>query len=321
MMGPRFPVYIPSKGRAKLATTPKVLDTLDVPYRLIVEASQWDAYAEVYGAGRLLLLPPAYQAEYETFDDKGDQLGKGAGAARNFAWDHSMTEGHPWHWVVDDNIQCFGRLHRNERLLVGDGMIFAAMEDFTTRYKNVGMAGPEYWMFAPNRQRQPHPFVVNRRIFSCNLIRNDTGLRWRGRYNEDLHLTIDMLQAAWCTILFRTFLQFKTPTQYMPGGNTEELYQVNTPGVWNPDGTREKSFMSARQYPGIVTPVLRYGRWHHQADFSRFANLRLLRRDDYTPEPVNPYKTRVVPRPPGHGQASLKERLPRRSELKERRSS
>jgi hypothetical protein len=282
-------VYIPSKSRADIAVTPRVLEQMGVPSRLIVEEQQYRAYRAMYPADRLLVLPPSYQDAYETGDDVGREKSLGPGPARNFAWDHSRSEGHAWHWVMDDNINCFGRLHRNARRRVGDGMVLAAMEDFCLRYVNVGMAGPEYRFFLPSRDPRRDPFTLNRRIFSCNLIRNDTMLRWRGRYNEDLDLSIMMLRAGWCTVKFCAFYQEKRGTQTMPGGNMEEFY--------GSDGTLEKSQLAVAMHPDIVKLVRRYGRWHHEADFSEFDGMNLLKDPEWKPPVRNPYRVKAVPNP------------------------
>jgi hypothetical protein len=86
------------------------------------------------------------------------------------------------------------------------------MEEFVLRYKNIAMAGPQYWMFAPSRAKLP-PFVVGTRIYSCNLIRNDVPFRWRGRYNEDTDLSLRVLKDGLCTIQFNAFLCGKITTQ------------------------------------------------------------------------------------------------------------
>ena len=281
---PRFPIYIPSKSRWHNATTMDALDRLGVPYRIIVEEPQFDRYADRWGADRILVLDPEYQERYETFDDDGDTRSRGPGPARNFAWQHAIDEGHDWHWVMDDNIRFFARFHRNQRIPVADGTILHAMETFVLRYENVGMAGPEYWMFVPSRVRTP-PVVLNRRVFSCNLIRNDVPLRWRGRYNEDLDLSIMMLKHGWVTMVFRAFLQYKVPTQTMSGGNTEAFYAE--------EGTLRKSQMAVRMHPEIVRLVRRYGRWHHDADFSGFAHLTPIRRDPPPDEPFD-YSTMTI---------------------------
>jgi len=281
-------VYIPSKSRAEIAMTPDCLDRLGVPFRLIVEEAQHDAYAARYGAGRLLVLPRSYIDAYDPLMPLGPEESRGSGPARNFAWDHALSEGHAWHWCMDDNIRDFHHLTGNVKHYAGDGMIFAAMEDFATRYLNLGMCGPEYEPMVPARQAKPQPFKLNRRVFSCLLIRNDTGLRWRGRYNEDLLLCIALLRAGWCTVSFLAFLQKKIATQRMAGGNTEAFYGA--------EGTLPKSMLAVKEHPDIVRLVTRYGRPHHVVDWSEFEGLRLVRDPAWTPPPVNPYRTVTRPR-------------------------
>ena len=287
MPNPRFPLYIPSKGRAATATTPRFLDTIGVPYRLVVEAAQMDDYAQYFPADKLLELDASFQDQYDTFDDLGNTKSKGPGPARNFIWAHSMSLGYPWHWVMDDNITLFARLHQNERIPVGDGTIFHAMETFCLRYKNIGMAGPQYWMFAPSRSKLP-PFVTGTRIYSCNLIRNDLPFRWRGRYNEDTDLSLNMLKAGWVTVQFNAFLQYKLTTQVLGGGNTEAFYAH--------EGTLPKSQMLVDMHPDVTTLVWRFKRWHHHVNYLPYKDLALLLRDDYDPEGEPEYKMRKVKR-------------------------
>lgn len=45
----RFPVYVPSKGRADCATTPALLDQAGVRYRLVVEPQEAEAYRAAFG--------------------------------------------------------------------------------------------------------------------------------------------------------------------------------------------------------------------------------------------------------------------------------
>lgn len=268
---PSAPIYIPSKGRWDTRLTMKALDALDAPYRVIVEAEQFDQYAAVLGEDRLLVLDPRYQRDYQTCDALGDAKSRGPGPARNFAWDHAQSIGARWHWVMDDNIKAFYRLNRNLKVPVTTPVIFRAMEDFADRYTNVAMAGPNYFMFASRKTAIP-VFTPNTRIYSCNLIRNDAPFRWRGRYNEDTDLSLRMLKAGWCTVLFNAFLQEKTTTQYMGGGNTAEFYAV--------EGTLPKSKMLVDLHPDVARVVQRWGRDHHVVDYSPFKANKLIRRPD-----------------------------------------
>ena len=273
---PQFPLYIPTKGRANSRLTVKSLQMMGTPFYCVIEEQEWDEYAAVIPEANLLVLPKRYQDEYDTFDDLGDTKSKGPGAARNFAWDHSIKLGFDWHWVMDDNINKFYRLNRNLKIPVGDGTIFRAMEDFVLRYENIGMAGPNYYMFAPRKVKMP-PFVMNTRIYSCNLIRNDLPFRWRGRYNEDTDLSLRMLKAGWCTVQFNAFLQQKMTTQKIQGGNTAEFYAK--------EGTMPKSQMLVDMHPDVARVVWKFRRWHHHVDYTRFKVMPLKRKEGFKSEP------------------------------------
>jgi hypothetical protein len=275
---PRWPVYIPTKGRSSSRLTSKALTAIGVPHYLVVEPQEVALYREA-SAGSLATVLPLdleYKASYELCDDLGLSKSTGPGPARNFAWAHSLAAGHDWHWVMDDNIKAFRRLHDGAKIKVGDGAIFAAMEDFAARYENVAMAGPNYSMFAYEADASTiKPFVPNTRIYSCNLIRNAVPQRWRGRYNEDTILSIDMLKAGWCTVQFNAFLQDKLRTQTLGGGNTAEFYAT--------EGTAPKSEMLARVHPDCVRLVQKYGRPHHKILYERIPASPLRRRHDASP--------------------------------------
>jgi hypothetical protein len=269
---PQFPIYIVSKGRAKSRLTSKFFEKVGVPYRVVIEEQEHADYAAVIDPKKLLVLDKAYQRDYDTFSELGAEKGTGSGPARNFAWDHALSLGAPWHWVGDDNIERFYRLDRNVYGEVMDGTIFRCMEDFCGRYANVGMAGPNYFMWAPRKNKMP-PFVMNTRIYSFNLIRSDLPFRWRGRYNEDTDLSLRMLKAQWCTILFNAFLQHKSTTLKMKGGNTDSIYT---------DGTLAKSKMIVDMHPDVARLTLndrRFNRPHHMVDYSSFKNIPLIRKE------------------------------------------
>lgn len=290
-MNPEFPLYIVSKGRADTRLTAKVLELMRVPFFIVIEEQEYRQYSAVIDQKKILVLDKKYQRDYDTCDDLGLTKSVGPGAARNFAWDHSIAGGHAWHWVMDDNIRHFMRLHRNKRYQVGDGTLFRCMEDFVLRYDNVGMAGPNYAMFANERDRLP-PFVANTRIYSCNLIRNDVPFRWRGRYNEDTDLSLRMLKAGWCTVQFNAFLQQKINTQKIRGGNTEEFYAK--------EGTYNKSRMLAELHPDVARMVFKFGRVHHYVDYRPFKKLRLRLREGVSiPKGVNDYGMKLRNRATG----------------------
>lgn len=286
-MNPQFPIYIPSKGRSDSCITMRHLDEMGVDYKVIVERQEFPAYSGAINPSKLLILDPVYQRDFDPCMKLAPGQSPGSGPARNFAWDHAEASGAKFHWVVDDNIRGFFRLNRNLKVPVSDGTILRCMEDFVLRYRNIAMAGPNYFMFA-SRKAKAAPVCFNTRIYSCNLIRTDAPFRWRGRYNEDTDLSLRMLKAGWCTVLFNAFLQYKLPTQSVKGGNTEAFYAT--------EGTLPKSRMIARLHPDVARVVWKFGRWHHQVDYRPFAGNKLLRKVGVEiREDVDDYGMKVVP--------------------------
>ena len=281
---PQFPLYIPSKGRHEYMVTSKALSKMGVRHYVLAEPQEVDAYRKASEGllCEIVELDLSFKENYELCDSLGLSKSTGPGPARNFAWEHSKTLGFDWHWVMDDNLQYFARMTRNERIKTNSPAMWRAMEDFVLRYKNIGMAGPNYSMFAFGASKLP-PFITNTRIYSCNLIRNDLIYRWRGRYNEDTILSLDMLKAGWCTIQFNAFLQGKMGTQVLKGGNTDEFYhaegKVQQGQKYADTGTLAKSQMLVDVHPDVSKLVQKFSRWHHAVDYSPFKNQKLIKKD------------------------------------------
>lgn len=254
----RYPLYIVTKGRFKSRLTAKALDKMNVPYTVVIEADEYDDYLSILPKERVLVLPFS-------------NLGQGSIPARNFIWEDALAEGHKRHWILDDNIEDFNRLNRNMKPVVRTDAIFRAAEDFVDRYDNVAIAGFNYYSFVKTTDKVP-PYYLNTRIYSCILIDNEIPFRWRGRYNEDTDLSIRVLKAGYCTVLFNAFLAGKVTTMRMKGGNTDSLYA---------DDGRKKMAESLRdQHPDIVKVVWKFGRWHHAVDYKPFKANKLKRNVD-----------------------------------------
>lgn len=299
---PQFPLYIPSKGRHEYMMTSKALTVMGVAHYVVVEPQQVADYQRAVKTMNLLatILPldMGYKEKYELCDDLGLTKSTGPGPARNFAWDHAIVDGKAWHWVMDDNINCFMRLNNNLKVPTISPAFWRAMEDFCLRYSNIAMAGPNYKRFAC-RKSKSNPFILNTRIYSCNLIRNDTPFRWRGRYNEDTILSLDMLKAGWCTVQFNAFLQEKVDTQTLKGGNTTEFYLAegrrNAGEKYTDTGTLAKSKMQFKVHPDVSKLVWKFNRWHHHVDYRLFKANRLIRKPGVViPEGINNYGMELV---------------------------
>jgi len=264
---PRFPIYIVSKGRWERNPTSKMLKKMNVPFFIIVEKQEYKNYLNLVDKKQILILPQKYKDNYDRFWKNNDKR-TGSGAARNYAWEHSIENGYKWHWVLDDNIESFERYNNNKKIRVYDGSIFYVSEDFALRYENLAIAGLQYANFMPHSEFRP-PYRLNTRIYSCLLIRNDIPYRWRGIYNEDTDLCIRVLKDGWATVLFNAFLQGKRATGTVKGGNTKELYQ---------NGTSDKSKMLFDMHPDLVKMVTRFNRPHHFVNYKVFEKNKLIKK-------------------------------------------
>lgn len=269
-MGSRYPVCIPSKGRADCQKTGKALDRMGVPYKFFVEETEYDEYCRYLGEEKVVSMP---------FHD----LGQGSIPARNYIWEWAKERGHQRHWTVDDNIATFTRMTNNRRLCVYGGGYFRAMEDFVDRYENIAIAGPHDQGFVKDREpASGKPFLLNSRIYSCILLNTQLPHRWRGRYNEDTDLSLRLLKEGYCSLLFYSLLMNKSGTAGskvggMKGGNTDTVYATDDHRLAFAKSLQE-------QHPDCVEVVWKFNRWHHQVDYSAFKKNRLIFKPDVTPE-------------------------------------
>jgi hypothetical protein len=90
---------------------------MGVPYRIVIEPQEFDQYASVISKDKIIVTPFS-------------NLGQGGIPARNFVMDHSISEGHKRHWILDDNIRAFRRYNNDKKYLVASGTIFKCAEDF-----------------------------------------------------------------------------------------------------------------------------------------------------------------------------------------------
>lgn len=257
---PRYPVYCISKGRFDCCLTAKFLIEDGTPFHLVVEPQEFDEYAKRFGAERIYTLPFS-------------NLGLGGIPARNWCWEHAKAAGAKRHWILDDNIHRVRRWYKKLRVPCDSGIAMRCIEEFTDRYENIGIAGMNYTMFGVPGGKGPPPFFLNCHVYSCLLIDNNLPYRWRGRYNEDTDLCLQVLSGNLCTVSFNAFLIEKVPTMTMKGGNSAELYKG--------DGRLKMARSLERMWPHVVSVDRRFQRPQHVVKNNwKYFDTPLIRRKD-----------------------------------------
>jgi TET-Associated Glycosyltransferase len=231
----RYPIYVPSKGRSDVSMTTKFLINENLPFYVVVEPCDYDAYRKVYSESQLLTLP-------------GSDYG-GVYAARNWIKGHSIAHGDKRHWQLDDNISKLLHMWRRLPQQTTTSEILSAVETFCDRYKNVGIAGLAHRAFG---RLATTPFVVNRGVYSCVLVLNETEARWRPDVVDDTDYAFQILTSGWCTVLFYAFLQEKATSGAFAGGNTDTTYAG--------DGRMKTASAMVRAWPALTKIVMRFGR-------------------------------------------------------------
>jgi hypothetical protein len=268
---PRFPIYVPTKGRWESPHTVRTLQELGLDFRAVVEPQEQESYAAVIDSAKILVLPHS---------------NKGLVVTRNWIWDHALESGAERFWTFDDNIDGFYRLNRNLKVRVQTGAILRAIEDFTDRFTNVPISGMNYFMFCKRKDKLP-PFYKNTRVYSNMLIqtdvrdRNGKPFRNEGFYNDDTDLCLRVLKAGYCTILFNAFLINKATTMSVQGGMTPH---------YQDDGRLKMAQELAAKHPDVARVSWKFGRWQHHVDYSLFQKNELILKQGVTiPSGTNEY--------------------------------
>lgn len=198
-----------------------------IDFYLVVEPQEAELYRNKYGSDRVLELP---------FQDRGTVV-----PARNWIKEHSEKNGDKRHWQLDDNIRSILQVSKGKAKRTLAGTALATAESFVDRYSNIAIAGFQHrgFVFAERK-----PFSINRQVYCCILVDNSISQKWRGKYAEDTDISLQVLSAGLCTILFHAFVIDKAKTGTMQGGNTTEIYQG--------DGKLQMARELQRRWPLLV---------------------------------------------------------------------
>ena len=272
-----YPIFVISYNRSKNHTTAKGLARYGVDHYMVVHKEQLDDYKkyqtpEMKEFTTFLVFDDNYKLKYETCDDIPHIIqNAGSGAERNFA----IKLGSKAHWLMDDNMDFMNIVGINTKGIYVRRKCekkdfqekFHKAEHFFNKYENLLMLELMQNDFCINSNKLT--YALNTRCFSCNLIYNNMPIRWRGRYNEDVILSTDVMVSGYCIASYRGgILKKKQSTRNAIGGNhatktgdTNSLYQD---GFDYRNSSVKKTNLLLKVYPQFYRKVVKYGRVHHE---------------------------------------------------------
>ncbi|MDD4410873.1 MAG: hypothetical protein PHE32_04170 [Candidatus Shapirobacteria bacterium] len=277
----KYPIFVITYNRANgLALTIKHLVNFGCKFNVIVHEEQVEAYKRDYPSELInwIIFDPKYKENYEVLSTLSwQEKNAGSGAERNFAWDCSKQAGYDSHWLMDDNIEMFsmpvsGGVRSVKRVKCPTNEWWKRMEQaetFFNTYSNlfileIGETG--------NCVGNAKP-ILNRRCFSCLLIYNHRPTQWRGRYNEDVILSLDTLVNGFCTVQIFFLTKKKQLTFKAKGGNhdlkkgeknTDTKNSLYSDGSSYKLSSKAKSELLICVYPKFTELTWKYGRIHHK---------------------------------------------------------
>jgi len=203
-MIPRYPIFIPSKGRFENNLTAKMFLNADIPFRLIVEKKDEYEYRKRYGDESVISLPSS---------DYG-----GVWVARNYCKQIATQLGSRYHWQIDDDIKSLMKVENRIVLTRDAGQILSEIENFVDKYSNLAITGLASSVFGRLATTE---FTINKFAYTCALFNTGLPYYWRCDIEDDLDYNLQCLTNGWCTVQFQRYLFEWSTTGVRPGGYTE----------------------------------------------------------------------------------------------------
>ena len=268
----KYPIYVISKGRYfrnrkyQPPKTIQYLDQIKADYKLVVEEEEYDEYIKSVSPNKVITLPKTYK------------LNGSSVPVRNFVHHLNIKNKSFAYWILDDNITNYYFTNFQRRYKVNSKVSFRYVEDLFDKFDNVYLAGHQYKMFVIAND-PPQVVQQNGRIFSSILIKTDIPTLdednniWRGKYNEDVDLSLRILKMGLPTLLVNTMSADKDRTGGSGGNQVIYIEDNNHSG-------QAKSHSLLEHHSDCIKIVQRFGRTHHKIDTKQFENNKYSLKDN-----------------------------------------
>lgn len=198
----RFPIGIPSLGRADNCITAQRLEDEGLDFLIFVEPHEFAEYEKNF-AGKVRSLPRSHYG--------------GLGGSRGEIKKYFDGLGYEWHWQLDDDIQLMRTCDRSSGKPRSKKTTFReamrSVEERASSYSNLALASISSSVFGALRPA----LEVNKMCCGFMFIRSND-LEWHYDVIEDIDYSLQVLEAGLCTALYCDFLFTCVPSTGQEGG-------------------------------------------------------------------------------------------------------
>jgi len=223
----KFPIYIPSKGRAKFCKTANEFLKETDDFKIVVEPQDYDSYLEVYNEKNLMVL------------DKDNQ---GIGYSREFIKMDAENNGDEYYWTFDDDLHFLKRevveikddgTEKEKNIRKNPMSVVDEVENYVQLYKNIGQVGLTHQAYAFAKKKD---LDYNRQCCTAVLHKTKVNAIHRLKLKEDTDFSLQILREDLCTINFNKLL-YDNPAFGKNEGGLSDEYRNNVT-------ERQKEFIS-----------------------------------------------------------------------------
>lgn len=260
-------IYIISKGRPQCRTA-RTLEKMNYPGEWFIVCGNNDETLPQYrdNWGDHVIVFDWYEEikHTDTLDNFGfEDKASGACPVRNATMKISKKRGELRHWQFDDDYNDFHKFDvDNEKF-----RRFDSGEEFEDWLYTVAKYGYDCGMnnigFPPGSETYPDKFCTfSGRVFNAHNLpsTDDIFVPWVGRMNDDLINAINVWRQGGYEMSLRHMNMTMPNSQSEQGGLSEMYIQ---------DGTVRKSAYPVLLAPNATKLVVKFGRYHHEVDWSK----------------------------------------------------
>jgi hypothetical protein len=210
----KYPIFIPTKGRADCAALPRLLCQSGISYTLVVEPQDEVDYRRSFPGVDLLILGG---------NDRGIVF------SRQSILDHARRGGYKWYWQIDDNIRGFHEVKAGRCVHALPETALLETERAVCFHQKIALVALQYQQFAWSSRKQ---YDWNRRAYCCVLTRTDTGINYRDGMDgkEDVDFMLQHFRAGWMSVTMNHWAMGKPTMGENRKGGLVELYRAGRDG-------------------------------------------------------------------------------------------